>query len=131
MAISFANALGIHEQALDVRVKRAEVLANNLVNADTPGFKARDIDFKAVLAGQVASQQSLSMEKTNARHIGPDHSQSYEMLYRNPIQPSIDGNTVDSQVEMANYLKNSMDYEASFQFLNSKFKGLTRAIKGE
>lgn len=131
MSISFEKALGIHEQAVNVRVKRAEVLANNLVNSDTPGFKARDIDFKAALQGAMNPEQGLAMSKTNANHLGPGSSEQMDMLYRNPSQPSIDGNTVDTQIEMANYMKNSMDYEASFQFLNSKFKGLTNAIRGE
>jgi flagellar basal-body rod protein FlgB len=132
MSISFEKALGIHEQAVNVRVKRAEILANNLANADTPGFKARDMDFRAALKGAMNPEQGLAMAKTNVNHIGPGTSTTdADLLYRNPSQPSIDGNTVDTQVEMANYLKNSMDYEASFQFLNSKFKGLTNAIRGD
>ncbi|MCG8612735.1 MAG: flagellar basal body rod protein FlgB [Pseudomonadales bacterium] len=129
MAISFANALGIHEQALNVRVKRAELLANNLVNADTPGFKARDIDFKAVLQG--VQKDTLDMEQTNSRHLSTGASSEFDLMYRNPVQPAIDGNTVDTQLELAAYTKNNLDYEASFQFLNSKFKGLSGAIKGE
>ena len=131
MAISFQSALGIHEDALNVRVKRAEVLANNLANADTPGFKARDIDFKAALAGAMAPENGLAMQKTNSKQLGPGSQAEYDLLYRNPSQPSVDGNTVDTQVEMASYLKNSMDYEASFQFLNGKFKSLTNAIRGD
>ncbi len=132
MAISFQNALGIHEKALNVRVQRAEILANNLVNADTPGFKSRDLDFKAVLGAESERQSQLDMAATHGAHIGAAGSgPNGELLYRNPTQPSIDGNTVDSQIEIAQYLQNSMDYQASFQFLNSKFKGLTAAIKGE
>jgi flagellar basal-body rod protein FlgB len=135
MAISFGNALGIHEQALEVRVKRAEVLANNLANADTPGFKARDIDFKAVLGGQMDAQGgagTMKMATTNGNHLphssmdGPD-----ALLYRTPSQPSLDGNTVDTQEEMAEFMKNTLQYQSSFQFLNGKFKSLTSAIRGE
>lgn len=129
MTISFANALGIHEQALGVRVKRAEVLANNLANADTPGFKARDIDFKSVL--NAATNNQLSMTQTRSGHIDPQAPSVENLKYRNPTQPAIDGNTVDSQLETAAYMKNAMDYQASFQFLNSKFKSLTNAIRGE
>jgi flagellar basal-body rod protein FlgB len=134
MAISFKNALGIHEQALNVRVKRAEVLANNLANADTPGFKARDLDFKAALNKQMGSAQNgmeMTMSKTNSKHISTRGESGEMLLYRNPTQPSIDGNTVDTQQEMAAYMKNAMDYQASFQFLNGSFKGLTKAIRGE
>ncbi|MFD2228861.1 flagellar basal body rod protein FlgB [Alkalimarinus sediminis] len=134
MSISFDNALGIHEKALNFRVKRAEVLANNLANADTPGFKARDLDFKAALnssLNQFSEPGAMAMAKTNSKHLTTNAESADSLLYRNPTQPSIDGNTVDTQQETAAYMKNAMDYQASFQFLNSKFKGLTRAIKGE
>lgn len=133
MAISFQNALGIHEKALYVRTVRAEVLANNLVNADTPNFKARDIDFKSALNSQMPGQSaSQGMVATNSRHMGGS-SQPFqpELLYRTPLQPSLDGNTVEEQVEMSRFSKNMMDFQASFQLLNSKFKGLTNAIKGD
>lgn len=138
MAISFENALGIHQKALEVRVQRAEVLANNLVNADTPGFKARDIDFKAVLGGVQGGQQAgeqLAMSTTNGKHLpqsGNDGAGgSSELLYRVPTQPSVDGNTVDTQQELAEFTKNTMQYQASFQLLSGKFKALNNAIRGE
>lgn len=133
MAISFDKALGIHEDALELRVKRAELMANNLVNADTPGYKARDIDFKAVLAEQANSlDNKLKMTATASGHIS-DQQDSFEadVQYRIPHQPSLDGNTVEYQKELAEFSKNVLDYQASFQFLNSKFKGLTKALKGE
>ncbi|WP_423226976.1 flagellar basal body rod protein FlgB [Marinobacter halodurans] len=133
MAISFENALGIHEKALNVRVQRAEILANNLANADTPGFKARDIDFKAALGEAQGQSGELAMARTEPGHIDPDAAMSDRalLMYRNPYQPSLDGNTVDAQQEQARFMRNAMDYQASFQFLNSKFAGLTKAIKGE
>ncbi|WP_111496431.1 MULTISPECIES: flagellar basal body rod protein FlgB [Marinobacter] len=133
MAISFANALGIHEKALNVRVQRAEVLANNLANADTPGFKARDIDFKAALGNAQSQASSLPLERTSSGHIDPQAAMTERaaLMYRNPYQPSLDGNTVDAQQEESRFMRNAMDYQASFQFLNSKFQGLTKAIKGE
>mgnify|MGYP006394212995 CR=1 FL=1 len=132
MAISFANALGIHEQALNLRVERAEVLANNLANADTPGFKARDLDFKAALQSATSSFDT-PMEQTHAGHMNASGTQGMEteLLYRNPLQPSIDGNTVDSQQEQAQFMRNAMDFQSSFQFLNSKFSGLKKALSGE
>ena len=138
MAISFENALGIHQKALEVRVQRAEVLANNLANADTPGFKARDIDFKAVLGSVQAGQQvggQLTMTTTNGKHLptsgNGEMSESNELLYRTPNQPSVDGNTVDTQEEVAEFTKNTMQYQASFQFLSGRFKSLNNAIRGE
>lgn len=130
MSISFDRALGIHPQALALREARAEVLANNLANADTPGFKARDLDFKQML-GQ-AAENVLPMSVTNGQHL-PSSSLSGEqhLMYRMPTQPSLDGNTVDTQQEIADFTKNVLDFQSSFQFLNSKFKGLSKALKGE
>jgi flagellar basal-body rod protein FlgB len=128
MGISFDKVLGVYENALNVRVKRAEVIANNLANADTPGFKARDIDFRAILKS--ATSNDLSMTETSPEHMSGAKSQSEQLLYRNPTQPSIDGNTVDTQREISEYTKNMMDFQANFRFLNSRFKGLITAIKG-
>ncbi|MFA7553460.1 MAG: flagellar basal body rod protein FlgB [Spongiibacteraceae bacterium] len=131
MAINFSAALGIHEQALHVRAQRAEVLANNLVNADTPNFKARDIDFKSVLKGQM-SASTMPMAATRGGHIGGSNSAfKADLMYRNPLQPSLDGNTVEEQVELSKFAQNTIDFQASFQMLNSKFKGLSNAIRGE
>lgn len=132
MAISFDKALGIHQHAVQARVKRAEVLANNLANADTPGFKARDVDFQAMMQKAHESMSGLSMSKTHEAHLDTSApGADGELLYRVPHQPSVDGNTVDSQQEQARFMRNAMDFQASFQFLNSKFSGLTKAIKGE
>ena len=133
MAISFDNALGIHEQAVGLRIKRAEILANNIANSDTPNYKARDIDFQSILAGVQDGQKPLAMRQTSEGHsdgiVNPDFAA--ELMYRNPTQPSVDGNTVDLHEEMARYSENAIDYQASFHFLNKKFKGLSSAIKGE
>lgn len=134
MPISFDSALGIHESALKLRAKRAEVLANNLANADTPNYKARDIDFRAALQGQMQSQAgSMAMNVTNAKHQTGQRMEGMDdgLLYRTPHQPSIDGNTVEEQVEHGEYMKNSLAFQASFTFLNGKFTGLKSAIKGE
>ena len=133
MAINFSKALGVHETALELRTKRAEVLASNLANVDTPNYKARDIDFKAVLQNQLTAKSSANqMKATNQKHFGFNQSAAAaDLLYRVPMQPSLDGNTVDEQGEMSRFAKNTMDFQASFQFLNGKFKGLKKAIKGE
>ncbi|AHI28006.1 flagellar basal body rod protein FlgB [Marinobacter similis] len=132
MAISFDNALGVHAQALEARVKRAEVLANNLANADTPGYKARDVDFQAMMQKAQQSVSGFEMAKTDDGHMDTStDSASGDLLYRTPHQPSLDGNTVDAQQEQTRFMRNAMDYQASFQFLSSKFSGLTKAIKGE
>ncbi|MDG9671994.1 flagellar basal body rod protein FlgB [Hahella sp. CR1] len=131
MAISFDKALGIHEQALNVRARRAEVLANNIANADTPGFRARDIDFKAVLRQAKSIEDSLEVVTTDDAHMAIKTPAEGALLYRQPLQPSIDGNTVDTQTEIVQYSKNALDFQASFEFLNSRLKGIVSAIKGE
>ncbi|MCP8898639.1 flagellar basal body rod protein FlgB [Gilvimarinus xylanilyticus] len=132
MAISFNDALGIHEPALALRARRAEVLANNLANSDTPGFKARDFDFNAALQAQ-SGNSGFAMAKTSSRHIQGqgDSSLGDGLLYRTPHQPSIDGNTVEDQVEHAEFMKNALDFQASFTMLNKKFKGLSKALTGQ
>ena len=132
MAISFDNALGIHEHALQARVKRAEVLANNLANADTPGYKARDIDFQAMMQKAQNSMSGFSMDATHSGHMDTSSpGADGDLLYRTPNQPSIDGNTVEAQSEQTRFMRNAMDYQASFEFLNSKFAGLKKALTGQ
>lgn len=130
MAISFDNALGIHEQALLMREQRSSLLAANIANSDTPGYKARDLDFRALLQGAVHGG-SASLETTDTRHIGVGSEAAPQALYRVPSQPSVDGNTVDAQLENAAFARNALEHQASFQFLNGKFTGLMKALKGE
>ena len=135
MSISFDNALGIHEKALGFRSQRAEVLANNIANADTPNYKARDLDFASVLAEQNAKAKggALGLSRTNSQHIAAEGVPMGDpaLRYRIPTQPSIDHNTFDLQLEQSNYAENSVQFQASFTFLNSKFKGLMSALRGE
>lgn len=135
MSISFDKALGIHESALHFRSERAGVLANNLANIDTPNFKAKDLDFKQALNQKMNANQSHSFDlhTTQMGHIdGSGFSMDEgDVLYRTPQQPSIDGNTVEDQIENAEFMKNSLAFQASFQFLNSKFTGLRTAIRGD
>jgi len=133
MSISFDSALGIHEQATLLRARRAEVLANNIANADTPGFKARDLDFEAILKGEQRPEGALPLQATSTAHQQPivDPSLAADLLFRLPMQPSVDGNTVEVQQEMARYTDNALDYQASLDFLNRKFQGLSKALRGE
>ena len=114
MSISFDKALGIHEQALGFRAQRAEVLANNIANADTPNYKARDLDFASVLAAQSDKTQNgtFALNKTNTRHIEAQGLSSGDesLQYRTPMQPSIDQNTVDAQLEQSNYAENAVNF---------------------
>ena len=130
MAISFEKAFGIHPQSLQVRAQRAELIASNIANADTPGYKAKGMDFKAALA-QASSKQQTGMTRTNEKHFDVRMELNNGVDFRVPDQPDTgDGNTVDVQVERNLYLENSMEYQASLQFLDSKIKGLKKAITG-
>ncbi|WP_312724713.1 flagellar basal body rod protein FlgB [Stutzerimonas kunmingensis] len=133
MSISFDKALGLHEKALGFRSQRAEVLANNIANADTPNYKARDLDFSSVLAEQSArSQGGFGVTRTSDKHIAEGlEIADASLRFRTPSHPSLDQNTVDLQIEQSNYAKNAVDFQASFTLLNSKFKGLISALRGE
>ncbi|WP_456374398.1 flagellar basal body rod protein FlgB [Thiolapillus sp.] len=131
MPLSFDSALGIHVKALEVRGKRTELLASNIANADTPGYKARDIDFRAVLSN-ARNQTGFHLRSTNERHIAAGNdSVSSSLLCRVPLHPSLDGNTVDGQMEKAEFSENALRYQASLTFMDRKFKGLIGALKGE
>ncbi len=123
------SALGIHAQALQWRARRLEVLASNLANAETPGYKARDLDFSAAL--EAARRGRPVLLATNPRHLQPAGSLTPALRYRLPAQPSLDGNTVDPDLEKAAFAEAVVRYQASLRFLDGKIKGLLRAIKGE
>lgn len=124
------DAFGIHEDALRVRARRSEVLASNLANADTPGYKARDFDFQAMLRKEV--QDPVRLAATHRGHIQNDSGliASTQMAYRIPQQPTLDGNTVETEREQTEFSANVMRYQASLRFLDGRIKGLLTAIKG-
>ena len=133
MPINFERALSVHDDALLLRGRRASILAANIANADTPNYKARDIDFAAMMksAGQQQSPR-LELTGTHRNHIHKHSIQpQLDLKYRNPLHPSLDGNSVDSHVEQAEFAENAMLYQTSFTFLNGKFNGLMKALKGE
>ena len=132
MAISFDSALGFHEKALLLRESRAQILASNLANSETPGFKARDLDFADVLR-QAAGAEGNGLTRTQANHLSAQGIEGLapNLKYRAPTQPSIDGNTVDDQIEMAEFAKNTLDFQASLTFLQSSLRGLKSAIRGD
>lgn len=116
MSITFDKALGVHPQAVALRLSRAELLSANLANVDTPNFQAKDIDFASEMQ---RSSRSFSQTTTP------------QEMYRVPYQPSSDGNTVSLNVEQAEFAKNTQDYQMSLAFLNMKFTGLKKAIEGK
>ncbi|HFD86624.1 MAG TPA: flagellar basal body rod protein FlgB [Gammaproteobacteria bacterium] len=123
---------GIHPQALVLRSQRTSLLAANIANADTPNFKARDIDFKEAMANQIQPPKFQVM-RSNANHLAmPSNITTTAALkYRNPQQASLDGNTVESQVEQSQFANNAIRYQASLTFLNGKTNGMLKALRGE
>jgi len=126
----FSGAFGIHERALGVRSQRLETLSRNIANADTPNYKARDIDFKAVLGA--AQQQETAMTSTSAGHFAAGQELSPDgMRYRTPFNTSFDGNTVEMSVEQANYGKAAADYQATLNFLENRVSSVRKALRGD
>ncbi|MGB1272232.1 MAG: flagellar basal body rod protein FlgB [Endozoicomonas sp.] len=126
MAISFDTALGIHPQALAFRGLRAEVLAGNLANVDTPGFKARDLEFEAVLKHQLNAPGTAS-EAHRELNLSAD---TQSLKFRIPHQQSSDGNSVELGVEQSSFAQNALDFQTSLTFLRKKFSSLELAIRG-
>lgn len=127
--------IGVHAAALRTRAQRGELLANNLANADTPGYKARDIDFRRALADAGSPGGRLQLSTTQGAHLPLAGAQpggsSADVQYRVPLAPALDGNTVDAQVEQAAFAENAVRYQATLSFLNSRFRGLMTAITGQ
>jgi len=127
----FENVFGIHEQALLLHGQRLGVLATNIANADTPNYKARDIDFGEVLAH--TGEGSLPMRVTQAAHITISDGElpAGDLKYRNPYQASLDGTTVEMPVEQAAFADNNVRYQASLTFINLNIAQMQLAIAGQ
>ncbi|MGC3874860.1 flagellar basal body rod protein FlgB [Halomonas sp. GXIMD04776] len=131
------GALRFHQEALNLRAERQKVLASNIANADTPNYKARDMDFSGELSRVMkqgrAEGKGLALDTTSNRHIpaqGPA-SAGRDLLYRVPDQPSLDGNTVDMDRERAQFADNAVRYQAGLTVLNRKIQGLKSAMQPE
>ncbi len=127
------RAFSIHDDALMLRSRRTSILAANIANADTPNYKARDLDFQAMMKNmQSNNHKTISIARTNDRHLAPSMSLPENGIkYRNPLQASLDGNTVDMHAEQARFSKNAFEYQTSLTMLNSKIRGMLLAIKGQ
>jgi len=130
MPVNFNNAFKNHDDALLLFERRTQLLSENIANADTPNYKARDIDFNQVL--QRAKNDAVKMRVTNKAHINLAQSTySNDVQYREVQQSAADGNTVDMQKEKAAFSENSMRYQLSMNILSRKIKGLKTAFRGE
>ncbi len=146
-----SSQFDFHGEALKLRSERQRVIASNIANADTPGYLSRDMNFKAALANatkgspgatQLASvAMSGTLAATSAAHIsvptvsinnaGGNGAGPVPLMYRQPVQGSMDGNTVDMDMERANFADNSVRYEASLRFLNGQIKTMNLAVTGQ
>ena len=133
MLNGFENLLGVHEQALALQSRRTQLIGSNLANAETPGFKARDIDFKqALVAAQSGGMDRTPLRLTRVAHIQPlGDAFAADILYRTPNQPSLDGNSVETHVEMAKFSENAMRYLTSLRIVNGRLNKLLTAFRGE
>ena len=126
---SFTEHLGFHASALQLRSRRNEMLASNIANAATPNFKARDLDFDTELK---RINKIGNIQTTNNSHFaGIQKRIGKDSVFRLPIHPSLDGNTVEMAVEQMQFSENVMRYQTTLSFLNNKISGLRSAIKGE
>jgi flagellar basal-body rod protein FlgB len=137
--------LATHANALHLRSQRTRILASNIANADTPNYKARDLAFAKVLrdvggpskSGRtrlaLSGTQGSAMRTTHSRHIAApsSHGTSAPVMYRQPQEASLDGNTVDKDLEQARFAENTVRYQASLEFINSRVSGLIRTLRSE
>jgi len=115
--------------ALSLRQKRLEILGSNIANAATPNFKARDIDFASAYKNAASDGDLLT---TASNHIGfAGQGLEPSSLYRVPVSPSLDGNTVELHIEQVQFAENATRYEATLQFLNGRIRTLRSALRGE
>ncbi len=141
MRFDLEKVLGSGQQALMIHSRRSEILAGNLANADTPGYKARDIDFRAALQRVEAQANEGQLVTTNSKHMTGSGTQAGssanvdalvgEMKFRQATQPSLDGNTVDPLREKTAFMENAVMYQVNLRFLTGAIKELKGALKGE
>ncbi len=129
MINTFKQQLEVFSKAIDIRNRRNEILASNIANASTPNYKARDVDFEVEL------KRSLSVgpiKTSNNSHIAlPSKNLPGKVQYRKPLQPSMDGNTVELAMEQIEFAENAVRYQTTLNFINGKLRGLMSAIRGE
>lgn len=143
MFATMTNALDFHAKALVLRAERQRVIASNIANADTPGYAGRDINFKDAMAAATGTSKntlpltssSPSQSATHANHIALQATTasmgSSALAYTTQTQPAMDGNSVDMDRERANFVDNSVRYEATLRFINGQSKTILSAIQGQ
>ena len=123
------SAFAFTERTLAVRGQRMEVLSKNIANADTPNYKAQDVDFRSVLKG---TQLPTAMNATQKGHFSESKMISdANLFYTTPLNSSVDGNTVELSVAQAKYGRAAAQYQATMRFIESDVSGIRKALKGE
>ena len=130
MTVNFDKAFGVHDNALLLFERRTQLISENIANVDTPGFKARDIDFNQVLQNQ--RTETVKLNATHSGHMGTSQDAFSENIeFREVQQSAADGNTVDLQKEKASFAENSLRYQTTLHVLSRKISGLKTAFRGE
>lgn len=132
MALDLDSYFGVHAKALMIRDQRTSQIANNMANINTPNYQARDIEFNEVLGqamGTESQAQFLTMSSPN--HIAGQSSMDANLKFRTPSHTSLDGNTVDKDLETTAFAANALSYQASLSFLDGKIKSMMTALRGE
>ena len=124
---AYNDIFGTTAKALDLRSKRMEMISSNIVNADVAGYKSKDIDFKKMMSKEMGGV----LNNTHSNHIGGVADAKMNYIYRVPVNPSENGNTVETNYEQAQFGRESTRYAATLQFLESRVGGIRRALRGE
>ncbi len=133
MSLDLNTYLGIQPEALQVQSRRLQVIADNLANVDTPNYKARDIDFQAALSAAAGGTDApVTLQTTQPDDIGANTAAdgSAALKYRVPLAPSLDGNTVNSELEQAAFAETTVRYQATLTFISTSLRNLMTAITG-
>ena len=122
---------GVHGTALTLRSERMQILASNIANAATPGFKARDMDFRALMGEPPSGGSPSNLTVTQTGHLGGGSAGGARLLYRQPLQPSLDGNSVELATEQLQFAETAVRYRSTLSILSGRIGGLMSALKGE
>ena len=130
MSLGIFNAMRSVESSLDYHLDRQGVLASNVTNADTPNYQAKDLDFRKVMK-QTSDQLNVNLSKTQSSHFDAGHISGDDLIYRTPLNPAADGNTVEVHYEQQEFGKESSRYMATLQFIEGRIGSIRRALRGE
>jgi flagellar basal-body rod protein FlgB len=126
----FSDVFGIHEQALKLRQDRLSLIAQNIANADTPNYQAKDLDFRKIMS-QTKNDMRVELDRTEGGHLEDRSMKNANLIFRTPLNPAADGNTVEVHYEQSEFGKESGRYMATLQFIEGRIGSIRRALRGE